>query len=164
MRHILVSLVAPLSLLLLVLLLRAVLHRAVDRMLRARSARTSSERVRTLASALKTTLTSLLSIMAAATFAARFGWNLAPLLTGAGVAGVALSLGAQILVRDLVSGTALLLDGQFALGDRVVINQVSGTVEQVALRFVKVRDAAGVLWTIPSGEIRTLGNAQGTVS
>jgi len=148
---------ATLVLLVAVLAARWGSHRVVDRVLRVRSSRVSLERVRTLAGVLKASITSVLAVMAASTLASRFGWNLAPLLTGAGVAGVALSLGAQLLVRDLVSGTALLLDGQFVLGDEVLINQVRGTVEHVSLRYVRVRDPQGVVWTIPSGEIRTLG-------
>jgi len=149
--------ITTLTLITVVLFARWGSHRAVDRVLRVRSSRVSLERVRTLAGVLKASITSVLLVMTASTLASRFGWNLAPLLTGAGVAGVALSLGAQLLVRDLVSGTALLLDGQFVLGDEVLINQVRGTVEHVSLRYVRVRDPQGILWTIPSGEIRTLG-------
>jgi small conductance mechanosensitive channel len=155
---------STLVLLTLVLVARWGSHRVVDRVLRARSSRVSLERVRTLSGVLKSSISSVLVVMAASTLASRFGWDLAPLLTGAGVAGVALSLGAQLLVRDFISGIALLLDGQFVLGDEVLINHVRGTVEQVSLRYVRVRDPQGVLWTIPSGEIRTLGAVRDALS
>lgn len=84
--------------------------------------------------------------------------NLAPLLASAGVAGVALGFGAQSLVKDFLSGTFLLLEDQYGVGDVVEFDTVTGTIEEVALRVTKVRAFDGTLWYLRNGEIISTGN------
>lgn len=86
------------------------------------------------------------------------GINITPLLTGAGIAGLALSLGAQTLIKDFISGTLLLLEGQFKIGDIVQIGELNGTVEKINLRTTYLRNFEGRLHAIPNGEIRALSN------
>jgi small conductance mechanosensitive channel len=88
-----------------------------------------------------------------------FDIDLAPLIAGAGVAGVALGFGAQTLVRDFLAGLFIIIEDQFGVGDNVDLQDVSGTVEEVSLRSTKVRDVGGVLWTVSNGEIVKAGNA-----
>ena len=85
--------------------------------------------------------------------------NLAPLIAGAGIAGVALGFGAQQIVRDYLSGVFIVSEDQFGAGDTIDLQDVSGTVEAVSLRSTKVRDVDGVLWTVANGEILKVGNA-----
>ncbi|MEX0952856.1 MAG: mechanosensitive ion channel family protein, partial [Nitriliruptoraceae bacterium] len=87
-----------------------------------------------------------------------FGLNLGPLVAGAGVLGVALGFGAQYLVRDFISGVAMLLEDQYGVGDIIDAGDASGVVEGITLRTTKVRDVSGTLWHIPNGEIRRIGN------
>ncbi len=87
-----------------------------------------------------------------------FGLNLGPLVAGAGVIGVALGFGAQNLVRDFISGVAMLLEDQYGVGDIIDAGDASGVVEGITLRTTKVRDVTGTLWHIPNGEIRRIGN------
>lgn len=82
-----------------------------------------------------------------------FGTNIAPLLAGVGVVGLAIGFGAQNLVRDVVSGFFIILEGQYGVGDLVEINGMFGTVEEVGLRITKLRDPMGVLRYLPNGAI-----------
>lgn len=98
-------------------------------------------------------------IVAALTILAELGINVAPLLAGAGVAGVAVGLGAQSLVKDVLAGLFILLEDQFGIGDLVTVAGVTGTVEEMSLRRTSVRDYNGTLYTIPNSEIKVVSNA-----
>jgi small-conductance mechanosensitive channel len=86
------------------------------------------------------------------------GVNLAPILAGAGILGLAIGFGAQNLVRDFLSGLFMLFEDQYGVGDTVGIGDVEGTVEAVGLRITTVRDQTGVVWYIRNGEIQKLAN------
>ena len=88
----------------------------------------------------------------------QLGLNLGPLLTSAGVVGVALGLGAQTIVRDILSGLSMLIEDQYGVGDRVQLLDVSGVVVNVGMRITTIRDDAGVLWYLRNGEILKVGN------
>lgn len=83
---------------------------------------------------------------------------IAPLLAGVGVAGLAISFGAQGLVKDVISGFFILLENQFGVGDIVEINGVGGVVERMTMRVVMLRDVQGVLHVIPNGGINMVSN------
>jgi len=85
-------------------------------------------------------------------------FNISPLLASAGVVGLAISFGSQSLVRDYVTGFFLQLEHQFALGDVVRIGTAEGTVENITLRLVYVRDGSGGLHMIPNGQINQVVN------
>lgn len=84
--------------------------------------------------------------------------NIAPLIAGAGVGGVALGFGAQSLVRDFLSGLFMLIEDQFGVGDIIDVGDATGTVEKVSLRTTTLRDVYGTVWHIPNGEILRVGN------
>lgn len=84
--------------------------------------------------------------------------NIGPLLAGAGIFGLAVSFGAQSLVKDVISGFFILVENQLVVGDIVEIAGKSGVVERVTLRVVRLRDAEGALHTIPCGQITTVSN------
>jgi small conductance mechanosensitive channel len=86
------------------------------------------------------------------------GVDLAPLIAGAGVAGVALGFGAQSLVKDCISGLFMLVEDQFGLGDTVDVGVASGSIERVTLRTTVLRGFDGTVWHVPNGEIRRVGN------
>jgi small-conductance mechanosensitive channel len=86
------------------------------------------------------------------------GIDLAPILAGAGVAGIAIGFGTQTLVRDYLAGVFVVLEDQYGVGDEIEVGAVQGTVEWVSLRMTRVRDAEGVAWHIGNGEIRAVGN------
>ena len=89
----------------------------------------------------------------------QLGINLAPLLAGAGIAGIALGFGAQTLVRDVISGLFILVEDQYGVGDTVELGDTVGTVEEVNLRVTRVRSVDGKVWFVPNGEVRRVGNA-----
>jgi small conductance mechanosensitive channel len=84
--------------------------------------------------------------------------DIVPILTGAGIAGLAIGFGAQNLVRDVISGFFLILEDQVRVGDLARINGVAGTVEQVNLRTIILRDAEGAVQVFPNGTITALAN------
>jgi len=87
-----------------------------------------------------------------------FGVDITPLLASAGVAGLAVSLGAQSLIKDLIGGILILVENQFAVGDAVQIGIVAGDVERITLRATFVRDVNGYLFVVPNGEVRVVSN------
>ncbi len=84
--------------------------------------------------------------------------DVVPILTGAGIAGLAIGFGAQNLVRDVISGFFLILEDQVRVGDLARINGVAGTVEQINLRTVVLRDGEGAVQVFPNGTITALAN------
>lgn len=90
--------------------------------------------------------------------AGTFGFNLAPLLAGAGIIGVAIGFGAQDLVRDFVAGMFMLVEDQYAVGDVIDVGDATGEVEKISLRTTRLRDVNGTVWHFPNGEIRRVGN------
>lgn len=84
--------------------------------------------------------------------------DVTPILAGAGIMGLAISFGAQSLVKDILSGFFILLEGQFAVGDIIEVVGKSGVVERMTMRVVQIRDLEGVLHTVPNGEITTVSN------
>ena len=84
--------------------------------------------------------------------------NITPLLAGVGVAGLALSLGAQTLIKDFIGGILILVENQFTVGDMIKVNSVAGGVERITLRATYLRDLEGALHIVPNGDIRLVSN------
>jgi moderate conductance mechanosensitive channel len=89
---------------------------------------------------------------------AEIGISIAPILATAGVAGLAVGFGAQSLVKDYFTGFVMLLENQIRVGDTVEVSGKTGTVEEVTLRFVRLRDIEGAVHFIPNGVIATVTN------
>ncbi|WP_414549183.1 mechanosensitive ion channel family protein [Anabaena sp. CCY 0017] len=86
------------------------------------------------------------------------GIDIIPLLAGAGLIGVALSLASQSLIKDAINGFLVIVEDQYALGDVIVVGDVGGLVENLNLRITQLRDAEGRLITIPNSEIKVVAN------
>jgi small-conductance mechanosensitive channel len=86
------------------------------------------------------------------------GIDLAPLIAGAGIVGVAVGFGAQNLVRDLLAGVSMLLEDQYGVGDVIDVGEATGVVEAVGLRTTRLRDLRGTVWHVPNGVITRVGN------
>ena len=84
--------------------------------------------------------------------------NIGPILAGAGILGLAVSFGAQSLVKDFITGFFMLVENSLSVGDIVEIAGKTGTVERVTLRVVKLRDVEGTLHIIPNGQVTTVSN------
>jgi len=114
--------------------------------------------VRTLAGVIRATGLAIIGVIAGLQFLDAVGVNLAPLLASAGVAGVAIGLAAQNIVRDMLNGVLILIEDQFNVGDTVRLAGLAGTVEQMTLRKTMVRDVDGTLYVIPNSQITTVAN------
>jgi small conductance mechanosensitive channel len=88
----------------------------------------------------------------------RLGINLAPLLAGAGVVGIAIGFGAQAFVKDVLVGISVLAEDQYGVGDVIDFGEGSGTVESMTLKSTRVRSLDGTLWHLPNGEIARVAN------
>ncbi len=84
--------------------------------------------------------------------------NIGPILAGAGILGLAVSFGAQSLVKDVISGFFILFENQFAIGDVIEIAGKSGLVEKMTLRVAVLRDGEGVMHVVPNSEIKVVSN------
>ena len=164
-------------------LLRWVLHRAIDRIVTnalTRAARNESQtprratrilaqatgldeerktqRAATMGAILKSSSTFVIFTLALLTVMATVGLPLGPLLASAGVGGVALGFGAQSLVKDFLSGIFMILEDQYGVGDVIDTGEAVGTVEDVTLRVTRLRDPSGIAWYVRNGEIVRIGN------
>jgi len=122
---------------------------------------TSSEqerRTQTISTVLRSTGLVLIVSVASMMILRQLGVDIAPILAGAGIAGIAIGLGAQALVKDVLSGFFILLEDQFGVGDFIEAAGLSGTVERMSLRATWLRAINGTLHVIPNGEIRTASN------
>jgi len=137
------------------LLLRV--EREVTRRVESRSVE-SARRAETLLKLARQTLQVVIWTVMGLTLLNQFGINIAPLLASAGIVGLAISFGAQNLVRDVISGVFLLLEDQIRVGDVAVINGTGGVVEGITIRSVVLRDLEGTMHVIPTGTITTLAN------
>ena len=116
------------------------------------------KRVGTLTRAFRYVGSVVISVIAAMLVLNELGISIAPILATAGVAGIAVGFGAQSLVKDYFSGFFILIEDQIRQGDVVVIAGLDGLVEEVTLRYVRLRDFQGHVHFVPNGEIRTVTN------
>jgi small-conductance mechanosensitive channel len=142
----------------------AAAHKAVAR---ADSPRASA-RALTLTGLLANVWRGIVGVIAFFVILGTIGLNLTPLLAGATVIGATLGFGAQSMVRDLLAGLLLSIEGQFDIGDTILVGDTTGTVEDLTLRVTRLRADDGTVWYVPNGEIRKLANesrgwAQATV-
>jgi small-conductance mechanosensitive channel len=143
-------------------------HRAIDRAINKLAtadlkpgpgfAKRQSERARTTGSVLNSILKAVIWIIALGMILGEFGFNLGPVIASAGVIGVAIGLGAQTLVRDVLSGIFMLIEDQYGVGDEIKVLDIEGVVEKVGLRITTIRDKKDVLWYVRNGEILVIGN------
>lgn len=116
------------------------------------------KRAQTLASVVRRALSALIWTVAVLMVLRELDVDITPVLTGAGIVGLAIGFGAQTLVRDVISGFFLIIEDQVRVGDVAVVNTIGGLVEQINLRTIVLRDVEGAVHVIPNGEIKTLSN------
>ncbi len=115
-------------------------------------------RLRTLLPILRNVLFVVISVIALLMVLSAMGIEIAPLIAGAGVVGVAVGFGAQTLVKDIISGMFFLIDDAFRVGEYIQSGSYKGTVESFSLRSVKLRHHRGPLYTVPFGELGAVQN------
>lgn len=119
----------------------------------------AARRVATLMSITSTALRAALWSMIVLLALVQLGINVAPLIAGAGLVGLAIGFGAQELVRDVISGFFMLVENDVRRGDWAIINGVPGYVESITLRTIVLRDEGGVVHIFQNGKIATLSNS-----
>ena len=117
-----------------------------------------AKRARTLGAVISKVATVLIAGIAVLITLEQFQVDITPVLTGAGIVGLAVGFGAQTLVRDVISGFFLILEDQVRVGDVAAINGTGGLVEAINLRTIVLRDAEGTVHVFPNGAIQTLAN------
>jgi small conductance mechanosensitive channel len=116
-------------------------------------------RIRTMLPLLRTAMLSLIVVMAGLIILSHLGIDIAPLLAGAGIVGVAIGFGSQALVRDVITGLFILLEDQLAVGDIVDLGKDhTGVVEAISVRTIRLRDLSGTVHTVPFSEVTTVKN------
>ena len=117
-----------------------------------------TKRAQTLSRLLQKTLSVVVVVIALLMILRELDVDITPVLTGAGILGLAVGFGAQTLVRDVISGFFLILEDQVRVGDVAVVNGTGGMVEAINLRTIVLRDYEGTVHVFPNGEIKTLAN------
>ena len=118
----------------------------------------AAARAKTLSTVLAGVATATIYTIAFLTILGEFDIDLAPLIAGAGIAGVALGFGAQSMVKDFLAGFFMIVEDQFGVGDVIDVGEATGTVEKVTLRATRLRSVDGTVWHVPNGVIQRVGN------
>jgi moderate conductance mechanosensitive channel len=117
-----------------------------------------AKRAQTLARLIQNTLSITVMGISGLMILRELDIDITPVLTGAGIVGLAVGFGAQTLVRDIISGFFLIVEDQVRVGDVAVVNGQGGAIEQVNLRTIVLRDEQGAVHVFPNGEVKTLSN------
>lgn len=117
-----------------------------------------AQRAEAMGSLLKSIVTGVIGVIATLMVLSKLGVNIAPLLASAGIVGVAVGFGAQTLVKDFLSGVFMIMEDQYGVGDVIDLGEASGTVEAVGLRVTRLRDVSGTVWYVRNGEVLRVGN------
>ena len=173
---------AILTLIVIGVVIRWILHRAIDRLTKRAAQGTvpgviargkvpqmflehnaalserRQQRAETMGGLLKSISTGVIFTIVSFMVIAQLGYNIGPLVASAGIIGVALGFGAQSLVKDFLSGIFMIMEDQYGVGDSINVGTISGTVEAVGLRVTRIRDVNGTVWYQRNGEILAVGN------
>ena len=144
------------------LVVRAVAHRAIVRLVRPVAVGLRSERrtqrAATIGSVLKSAVSFTILLIAFLLILSELRVNLAPFIAGTSIVGVAIAFGAQNVVKDFLSGMFMMLEDQYGVGDVIDFEKATGTVEAVGLRTTRLRDVNGTVWYVRNGEVVRVGN------
>lgn len=116
------------------------------------------QRAEAMGSLLKSIVTGVIGVIAVLMVLSKLTVDIAPLLASAGIVGVAVGFGAQTLVKDFLSGVFMIMEDQYGVGDVIDLGEASGTVEAVGLRVTRLRDVSGTVWYVRNGEVLRVGN------
>ena len=136
----------------------AAIERHVERLARDPDGTARVARVRTLLPMIRIMLMIFILAVLTLTILSEIGVNIAPLLGGAGIVGVAIGFGSQKLVQDFITGIFLLLENTMQVGDWVTLAGLSGSVEHLSIRTIRLRAGDGSLHTIPFSSVTTVNN------
>jgi small-conductance mechanosensitive channel len=136
-----------------------ILKRYLNRRVEARDLSLErTKRLKTLSSLVIDVLVILLVIASGLMILNELEINIAPLLAGVGIAGLAITMASQTFIKDFIGGALILVENQFTIGDTISVDSYTGTVEDLGMRTTSIRDCSGKLHIIPNGEIGILTN------
>ncbi|HEX7038225.1 MAG TPA: mechanosensitive ion channel family protein [Pseudomonadales bacterium] len=118
----------------------------------------SRRRLQSLVPLLRSLLQGVIGVLAALLILSELGVDITPLLAGAGIIGLAVGFGAQTLVKDVISGVTILLEDSATVGDVVEVAGHAGVVEEMRVRFIRLRDLAGAVRFVPYSEVTSIIN------
>lgn len=142
-------------------IVNAVTRRAVSHMVQEREKsplKFDPRRTKTIGKLIGSIISSVVNFFVVILILSQFGFNLAPILAGAGVLGLAIGFGAQSLVKDVITGFFIIFEDQFAVGDVIQTGNFKGTVEEIGLRVTRIRNFTGEEHIIPNGLITQVTN------
>lgn len=137
--------------------LNALIDRSIDRRIKHMSIE-EERKIKTLVTVFKNVLKYILYFIGIVIILDMFGVNTSSILATAGIGGLAISFGAQSLVKDIITGFFILFEDQYSVGDYVTIGDYTGVVEEVGVRVTKLRDFSGEFHIIPNGNISVVTN------
>jgi small-conductance mechanosensitive channel len=144
------------------LTLRRIVPRLVSRTIKLRMKDRSDfmieNRCKTISHVITNTIGAVIGIIVLFTILGQVGVNIGPALASLGIVGLAISFGAQSLIKDIINGLFILMENQYDIGDVVKISGISGLVEEINLRRTVLRDLDGIVHYIPNSEISTASN------
>jgi small-conductance mechanosensitive channel len=138
--------------------IRRILDRIADKAASRSGAGRAGARVSTMSGVLANLWRFFVFIVTVAIVLGMLGINLTPLLASATIIGATLGFGAQLIVRDYISGFLLAVEDQFNVGETITVDEVTGVVEDVTMRVTRLRGADGSVYFVPNGDIRLLAN------
>jgi small conductance mechanosensitive channel len=142
-------------------IINAVTRRAVAHMVQEREKsplKFDQRRTKTIGKLIGSLISSTVNFFVIILVLSQFGFNLAPILAGAGVLGLAIGFGAQSLVKDVITGFFIIFEDQFAVGDVIQTGTFKGTVEEIGMRVTRIRNWTGEVHIIPNGLITQVTN------
>lgn len=142
-------------------IINAVTKRAVAHMVQEREKsplKFDPRRTKTIGKLIGSLISSTVNFFVIILVLSQFGFNLAPILAGAGVLGLAIGFGAQSLVKDVITGFFIIFEDQFAVGDVIQTGNFKGTVEEIGIRVTRIRNWTGEVHIIPNGLITQVTN------
>lgn len=135
--------------------LKIFLEKAIRKQIRDKiSSEEKRKRTETLISVFGGTLKFIIWIIAFLMILPELGMNIAPILAGVGVVGLAVGMAARDVISDFISGLFIILEDQYRVGDKVKIGAIEGEVEEITLRRTIIKDEAGFLHSIPNSQIK----------
>ncbi len=136
------------------------IKKVINKQIRDRVDGERKKRAKTLISVFGGTIKFIVWITAFLMILPEFGVNIAPILAGLGLLGLAVGMAARDIISDFISGLFILLEGQYHVGDRVKIAGLEGKVKEITLRRTTIEDEAGSVHSIPNGQIKSVTKKQ----
>lgn len=125
--------------------------------------KSKKKREKTLIQIFNSTISLIVWLMATLTILPEFGVNIAPILAGAGLLGLAIGMGAKDIINDFLSGIFIILEDRYRVGDSVKIAGIEGIVKNINLKRTILKDVEGIEYSIPNGQIKITANKSRTI-